>query len=230
MKRAYIITNFDFKTDVTMSYKLKTRDIFYSEDDMLYYIKDILESIHNDYQDITNKVISYDDFYSKFKLKLKVSIISLNRKYCITEEEYNKYLKDIKIFSKDELYDYLIDNVPVIELNYDYKLNIKETLSNVINDDAEIFNEYYKQPSFSYKALFPEKYHVDKYNVGDEVLYDGDKYIIYEIIHPDKSIYESDDPLNYLYGYILYDKENEWYIPDDRFGYYPVDEDLELIK
>ena len=227
LKRIYFISNFDFKTDIMMKYQLKYRDIYYNEKDLKSELKYLLETIHNEYKEITNTNISYDDFYKKSELILEVSSVSLNYKNIITENDYKKYLKEIKNISKENLKDYLLDCIDKCIFAYDYNLNLKYAYTSIM--DNPNFNYYYNQYAFSYKALFPEKYHVDKYKIGDKVLYNGEEYIIDDIINPDKSIYDSDDPLNYIYGYVLY-KDEYNIIPDDKFGYYPVDEDLELIK
>lgn len=225
MKRMYIITRFDFKTDITMDYQLKSRSIVYSMDDLKSDIRYLLEETYNEYKEITSTDISYDDFYNKSDLILEAYSISLNHKGIITEDEYNTYLSEVKNIPKEKLKDYLLDKV-ICLFGFDHNLNLKYAYSSVIDDPN--FNDYYNQYAFSYKALFPEKYHVDKYIIGDAVLYEGKKYIIDDVLHPDKNIYESDDPLNYRYGYILYDEYNT--TPDDKFGYYPVDEDLESVK
>lgn len=226
IKRAYIISGFDIKTDIMMRYPLKFRDISYSEEDLKNNISYILENIYNEYKDITNINISYDDFYKKSDLVLEVSAISLNRRNIVTKEEYEKYLSEIKNISKEDLKDYLLDCVNCT-FAYDYNLNLKYTNTNVFDDPN--FNYYYRQHSFSYKALFPEKYHVDKYKIGDKVLYDGEICAIEGIVKPGISIYDSDDPLDYQYGYILRNNHGR-YIADDKFEYSPVDEDLEPIK
>lgn len=232
MKRAYIITGFDIKTDIKMKYQLKNREIYYSEEDVLYNIKYLLENIHEEYQEITNSIIQYDEFYNKFKPDIEISVISLNHKSIITEYDYNEYLKEIKALNKDELYDYLLDCVSCIKFTYDYNLNLLQTNTQVDFNDP-YFNDYYKQFSFSYKALFPEKYHVNKFNAGDKVKYlnDNKEYLIISVLFGDmtENIYEAKDPLNYLYGYYLYNEDEDYCIPDDKFGYLPVDEDLVLI-
>lgn len=225
LRRVYFIKNFDLKTDIKMPYQLKYREIYYSENDLLEDIKYTLEDIHKKYQETINCLIDYNEFYNKFKPNIDVAVINLNHKYILNEKDYNNYLEYIKTLSKDELREYLLDCV-YVTLSYDHNLNLLHTFSNVM--DCPKFNEYHNQYSFSYKSLFPEKYHVNKYNDGDRVLYNGKEYIIWKRLNNYETIYESDDPLNYINGYHL--MTDEGYItPDDKFGYYPVDEDLTLL-
>ena len=68
MKRMYIITRFDLKTDITMDYQLKSRSIVYSIDDLKLDIQYLLKEVYNEYKEITNTNIFYDDFYNKSDL------------------------------------------------------------------------------------------------------------------------------------------------------------------
>lgn len=227
MKRAYIITDFDLKTDVPMIYPLKYRKFYFTRDDILNSLVFYLQLIHEDYQNITNTNISYNDFYNKFKVTIEVSCISLHYKNIITKEDYERYLEEIKTIDKSELEDYLLDCVDTCTFELDHNLNLGETFTYILDDIN--FNNYYKQHAFSYKALYPEKYHVEKFKIGDKVRYHGETYTISDIFKPNVSIYEAEDPLNYFYGYQLTDGDG-WYIPDDKWEYCPVDEDLELIE
>lgn len=231
MKRAYIITGFDLKTDIRMKYHLKDRDIYYTEEDLHDYLKYKLKSIHEEYQDITNSIISYNEFYTKFNLYLKVSVISLNHLTLTDENDYNNYLEKVKIIDKKDLHDYLLDLVDKCEFYYDHNLNLMETYTALMYEDYQPKNHYYKQFAFSYKALFPEKYHVEKFKKGDRVRikWSGEEYIIYDTYEHDADIYSCNDPLDYRIGYILINDYGD-ILNDDKYSYFHIDEDLELVE
>ena len=133
MKRMYIITRFDFKTDITMDYQLKSRSIVYSMDDLKSDIRYLLEETYNKYKEITSVDISYDDFYNKSDLILEAYSISLNHKGIITEDEYNTYLSEVRNIPKEKLKDYLLDKV-ICLFGFDHNLNLKYTYSSVVDD------------------------------------------------------------------------------------------------
>lgn len=220
---AYFITKFDFETDISMEYPLKYRDIFYSEKDIMEDIKYTLENVYEDYLEIAGGSISYDKFYNKSYLHIEVGVISLNRRNMLTRDEYNNYLQEVKNVKKEDLLDYLLSFTDYCRLWYDHNLNLKDTYCYLLNSriDAEIYSQF----SFSYKSLFPEKYHVSKFKNGDHVKYNGEEYIIDDRFTK-ISIYDSDDPLNCLWGYMLF-TEDGYCLQDDKFCYFVVDEDLE---
>ena len=219
MNKIYMITNFDFKTDVSMKYALKSREIYYNKTDLFDDIKYILKEIQKEYQDITNTNISYNELYTKFKLIIEVSVVNLNNLQTKTEENYKNTLKN----NKDNLEEFLLSFLISYKINYDHNLNIKEIYTNTEYDwySSDLYKFHF---GFSYKALYPEKYHVEKYKVGDIVLYNGEKYTICDKIN-DGSIQDSDDPLNFIYGYRLM-TEDKYILQDDKFCYFPVDEDF----
>lgn len=226
MCNAYIITNFYLDTDIDLGYLLKKRYIYYSEKELIYNLKDLIEIFYEKYTEKTNINLSFDDFYNKFNLILEVSIISLNHRNMLTETDYTNYLEKVKTISREDLCDYLISYTDKCILEYDHELNIKSTYAHLTNmhNNPELFMQF----SFSYKALFPDKYHMNKYKDGDRVLYNDEEYIIWKNINSEYSIYEVDDPLNYMIGYTLFD-DNGYILNDDKWCYFPMDEDLELL-
>lgn len=226
MNRVYVITQFDLKTDVPMKYALKYRDLYYNKKDLVSDIKYILNTINEEYQEITNTNISYSDFYNKFNLIIEVSVINLNYNRIETRKDYENKLKELDKISKDNLEEFLLSFLVSYRFYYDKDFNITEINTNTEYDfyGSDIYPDQF---SFSYKALHPEKYHVEKYNNGDRVIYKGEEYTIFEKMN--KSIFESDNPLNFAYGYTLIDDHGK-IIQDDKFYYFPVDEDLEFAK
>lgn len=225
MNRVYVITKFDLKTDIPMKYALKYRDLYYNKKELISDIKYILNTINEEYQEIANTNISYSDFYNKFNPIIEVSVINLNYNHIETRKDYKNKLKELNKISKDNLEEFLLSFLVSYRFYYDKDLNIKEIYTNT---EYEFYGNIYPvQFSFSYKALHPEKYHVEKYNNGDRVIYEGEEYTVFRKMN--KSIFESDNPLDFLYGYSIIDDYGE-ILQDDKFYYYPVDEDLRLAS
>lgn len=226
---AYIIKYFDFESDVPMSkysFNFDYREVYYSEERLFDYIKYSLLDIHEEYQEITNSTISYDELFTKFNLIIEVGLINLNHRKLITKDDYNKYLEEVKTIPKNELLDYLLSYTDGCSLYYDHNLSLKQTFCTLENFDNN--TEMHLQFAFSYKALFNEKYHISKYKDGDRVKYNGEEYIIYKHIPRAESIYDFENPLDYLYGYSLFN-DNGYFLQDDKWCYFVVDEDLESL-
>lgn len=219
MMYAYYLKRFELKTDIPMKYPAKERELFYNEQEFLEDLKWLLEQVYEEYMEITNCILSYDEFYNKFPVIMETSIISLNHKFINSEKDEEAFYKGVKSLSGDELYHFLMSHVTECSLYYDHNLNLKNTYTFVESKSNYRFNTY----TFAYKSLFPDKYHDNKYKDGDRVKYNGNEYFIHkDIIDNESSIYHE-------CGYSLMNEIGE-FITDDKFDYYPVDEDLELVE
>lgn len=217
MKKIYFIKNFNYNKPSGLDYIFKYREIYYSEQDMIDDIKIQLIDFYE--ESITNEQISYEDFYNSCDLSIEVAVVSLNHRNMTTKKEYDKYLEEVKTIKPEDLLDYLISFTDDCTLIYDHNLNLKETYCWLENFSLQF--------AFSYKALFPEKYHVEKYKNGDRVRYNNEEYIIYDN-RKKESIYDSTDPLNHLQGYSLF-TDDGYFLQDDKWCYFSVDEDLEPL-
>lgn len=199
----------------------KEKIIAKSKEEMENKLKDLLLDIYNKY---LTKEISYDEIYDKLNPLFHVSVNAEHYKEFDSFEEVSDYYKSTKdTIRAEDLFDYLMTFIDDCHFIYDYKMNLLE--AKCIN------NEWYN--SFSYKSLFPYKYHLDKYNTGDKVRYKYNRkiYTVWKFKEGNgNSIYESNDPLNYREGYYLLDDTGRIYDGGDMYSYLAVDEDLEPVN
>lgn len=210
MKYIYILYYFDINLkyeDIVSVFKY--RDIYYSEDEIKRDIREQLELLYEKFIDLEEyKDYIYDEFYSKFKPEIIVKVRSL------------KYLEEPTSLD-DNLFDLLMRKIDHCTFKYDHNLNITEVKC----------LDYENGKSFTYKSLFPDKYHANKYETGDRVRYKYDEniYTIWKRKTQDtESIYTSNNPLEYREGYQLLDDNGMTYdMVGDFCTYLAVDEDLE---
>ena len=222
---AYFITDFDFKKDTGLDYPLKYRDISYSEKELFEYLKFILRDFYCKYRKKTENPLSYDDFYNEYGLVLEVGVVSLNHRAMITYDDYDAYLRELKTVRKEDFPEFLLSYTDCCRFWFDHRLKLKYVYSFLLNFGKHAEMEL--QFAFSYKALFPEKYHVSQYKDGDRVRYEGRDYIVHAS-HTSEFIYDAENPLDCLWGYSLFE-EDGISLQDSKWSYFVVDEDLERL-
>lgn len=144
------------------------------------------------------------------------------------EERLKYYTENLpKQKSKEELYDFLIDLIGGYQIN-SYSIDGKLMY-------ADILWDYRTPENLSIKSLLG--YHVEKFKVGDTVKvttdpqYKDKLFVIKYKYTQDCSIYESDDPLHHIEGYVLYRKNDpDKLVLNDYSDDFFYDEDLELVE
>ena len=212
--------------------KIKIKDL---EIDVNY-----LDIVSYNLEDIKNRVFEigssiYNDFINKEKYSINEFYLEINPIFYIIaksddyiefdskQDQLDYYNTTKNLIIKENLFEYLMMFIDNCILEFDYNFNLLE---------AKCIDEE-NSNSFSYKTLFPDIYHIEKYNDGDKVRYKYDKniYTVWKYKNDKRnSIYESDDPLNYREGYYLLDDTGYIYDGGDMFSYLAVDEDLEPVE
>lgn len=213
-KYIYIL---DIKFQGIVKYCYLDKDIYnnfyYSLEEAIEHGKDLLKDalkrtasyLNMDIKDILDIVE-----YSFIIKQVSCNYIKFNEDN--EREEY--YKNNISNITKENLYDFLLSILNYVEYTLDLDGNITY---NSCND-----NFYLDFRSFKY----PDKYHLNKFKIGDKVKYKYHTEKIYEIaeiLNKDSLIYNSKDPLYFRQGYILTDIYDDYC---NKYSYLAFDEDL----
>lgn len=180
-------------------------------------------------EDISDLILNLSDDENFYNYEFTIYKILVNRNIFKSLNERNIYYHNnlSKQKTKEDLYDFLIDMMGGYQIN-------KYSLIGELHDVNVVFN-HRTIDNLSIKSLLG--YHVEKFNVGDTVkilndpYYKDESFIIKYKYSNDCSIYESDDPLHFREGYMLYKKDDEnKYVINDYYDDLFYDEDLELIE
>ena len=179
-----------------------------------------------DISDLTCNLIEDEHFYN---YEFTIYKILVNRHIFKSLDERNKYYHDnlSNQKTKEDLNDFLIDIMGGYQIN-------KYSLTGELRHSTVVFN-HRTINNLSMKSLLG--YHVEKFNIGDVVkilndpYYKDELFIIKYKYSNNYSIYESDDPLHYREGYMLYRKDDEdCRVINDYYDDLYYDEDLELVE
>lgn len=155
---------------------------------------------------------------NNLEYEFKIIVVHPNPIQFSNEKEQFKYYKNN--IDKDHLYEFLMS---ICKYNYlEFSYNGRLLSSQIGLSELKL--------SCSCKAFNESEYHYTKFKVGDLVKlkdYD-DIYRIYSSINLDKSIYQSDDPLNFVKGYYIETLNGE--PMNDYDALTLTDEDLELVE
>ena len=141
-------------------------------------------------------------------------------KFRDTREMLRFYHDNIQNVSKENLYEFLMRIAKIEHLKYSYSGRLIDSEFGDLNINT-----------CSTRAFDEEKYHCDKFNIGDRVKrieFGDDIYIITFIENKNNSIYDSNNPWNFVKGYIL-TPLGETEPINDYEAYRFMDEDLELV-
>lgn len=232
---AYLTTKaygrFVNESNINISYHLSENDAINSG------IKTMKDGIINDYiklenpddEDLAELILDLEENELFYNYEFNIYKILVNRHTFKSMNERMEYYHNnlTKQKTKEDLYDFLLDLMGGYQINK-YSITGKLRKVEVIFNHRTIYN-------LSMKSLLG--YHVEKFNIGDTVKIINDPYYKNELFvikykySNNCSIYESDDPLHFREGYMLYKKDDdEQYTINDYYNDLFYDEDLELIE